>query len=261
MGVALNGDYILVGGNTGTVVFKIDAGGSGLAVTQVAAPDGAGNHWLKDNGAYVLESKSGAGTVKVWKWNGADPPTALGTVDINGTNTGNIQALSFDPDDPAKAYFYCKLAAGTGNGGNVYRVNLTDSSLAKTLEFQFPSLVYNVGVTPTDLPLTGLWNIEKQTYGSDDYFVFSGAITPTTGTIGVVLTIKNPVSTSYGGGGGTTVDSRVQVETFTAPYAATVRTLKTFRSSSGAYFAAKNYTASGANWYASNYKLLLERLD
>jgi WD40 repeat protein len=270
MGVAVNGDFLLVGGSAGTAVFKIDS--SSLAITQVAAADGVGNHWFKDNGSYVLESKSGTGTVKVWKWNGGDAPAAVGTVDVNGNNSGSVQALCFDPDDPAKAYFYCKLAAGTGNGGNVYSANLSDPS-SKTLLFNFSHVVIQIsgrsGSTYYDCPLAGLWTIEKQKSGQHDYFVFSGSYsyTPEGGsaaTVGGVLTVIDPPTGSTIGGDYTDVssavlDERVIEERFTAPYNTAIRTQKTFKNSNGdVYFAAKNYTASGA---ASNYKLVLKKLN
>jgi WD40 repeat protein len=273
MGVAVNGDFLLVGGSTGTAVFKIDSSGGSLALSRTAASDGAGNHWFKDNGSYVLESKSNTGTVKVWKWNGSAAPTAVGTVDVNGNNSGSIQALCFDPDDPAKAYFYCKLAAGTGNGGNVYSVNLGDPSLPKTLLFNFSHLVIQIsgrgGSAYYDCPLTGLWTIEKQKSGQHDYFVFSGSYsyTPAGGsaaTVGGVITVIDPPIGSTIGGAYTdsanaVLDERIIAEQFTSPWNTAIRTLKTFKNSSGeVYFAAKNYTANGA---ASNYKLVLKKLN
>ncbi|MDR1909539.1 MAG: hypothetical protein LBQ35_06455 [Spirochaetaceae bacterium] len=265
MGVAINGDYLLVGGSTGTAVYKID---SGLELTQVAASDGVGNHWFKDNGVYVLESKSNTGTVKVWKWNGGEAPTALGTIDVNETGSGSVQALAFDADDPAKAYFYAKVT-----GGNVYSVNLAAASLTKTLEFSFPNAVITIsgrgGSASYEVPLiTGLWTIEKQSTGGHDYYVFSGSYsyTPAGGaavTNGAVFIITDPprgANIANQGDATTPVaDSRVTVEGFTAPWGTAVRTLKTFKSSSGdIYFAAKNYTASGA---ASNYKLVLKQIN
>jgi hypothetical protein len=136
MGAVVNGDYIILGGNTGTAAFKIDASGDTLAVTKVDdSADTTGNHWFKDNGSYVLESKSNTGKVKVWKWNGTSAPTAVGEVDVNGNNSGNVQALCFDPDNPATAYFYQK--AGT-DAGNVYSVDLSAQTLTKTTLFKFP---------------------------------------------------------------------------------------------------------------------------
>jgi hypothetical protein len=120
-------------------------------------------------------------------------------------------------------------------------------------------------------PLTGLWTIEKQKTGNDEYFVFSGSYsyTPSGGsavTVGAVFTVKNPTTTdSFGGtytdssNGTADTTGKVTVETFTAPWGTAVRTLKTFKNSSGdVYFAAKNYTASGA---ASEYKLVLEKMN
>jgi hypothetical protein len=223
----------------------------------------------------VLESKSN-GKVQVWKWNGADPPTVVGEVDVNGNNTGSIQALCFDPDDPAKAYFYQK--AGT-DAGNVYSVDLRSPSLTKTTLFKFDHWVFSItprGGTATwynGTLTSGLWTIEKQSDGTDNYFVFSGSYsyTPSGGTattVGAVFTVKNPASTDSFGGtvtGGTadtgTMDAtgKVSVETFNAPWGTAVRTLKTFKSTSGdVYFAAKNYTANGA---ASNYKMVLKKLN
>ncbi|MDR2797857.1 MAG: hypothetical protein LBB80_05895 [Treponema sp.] len=274
MGAVVNGDYLILGGSMGTAVFKIDASGDTLAITKVADQDGTGNHWFKGNGSYVLESKSNTGKVKVWKWNGADAPIAVGEVDVNGNTNGNVQALCFDPDNPATAYFYCKLAAGTGNGGKVYSVDLSAQGLPKTELFSFSHWV--IGVTsrgnPTpayyDCPLTGLWTIEKQKAGNDDYFVFSGSYSYNNNatTVGAVFTIKNPKKEDNFGGTYTsdsnaTLDTtgKVTVETFTAPWNTAVRTLKTFKSTSGdVYFAAKNYTASGA---ASQYKLVLEKMN
>jgi WD40 repeat protein len=271
MGAAVNGDYIILGGSAGTAVFKIDAGGDSLSISKVeGSADTVGNHWFKDNGAYVLESKSNTGTVKVWKWNGASVPTAVGTVDVNGNNTGSVQALCFDPDNPARAYFYQKVA----DAGNVYSVDLSNAELPKTLLFKFPKVVIQVsgrgGSAYYECVLTnGLWTIEVQKDSTDTYYVFSGSYsyTPAGGsatTVGSVLTVKNPANGTTIGGTYTdsstaTLDPKVAEERFSAPYGTAVRTLKTFKSSSGdIYFAAKNYTASGA---ASNYKLVLEQVN
>jgi hypothetical protein len=275
MGATVNGDYILLGGNSGTAVFKIDASGETLAIKKVADSDGIGNHWFKDNGSYVLEPKSGAGKVKVWKWNGASAPAAVGEVDVNGNNSGSVQALCFDPENPATAYFYCKLADGAGNGGNVYSVDLSKAGLQKTALFKFSKIVIQVsdrsGSAYYECPLTGLWTIEKQKAGNDTYFVFSGSYSYTpsgsaANTVGSVLTVKNPPSDGSTIGGSYTdaktaaLDSRVSEERFSAPYGTAVRTLKTFKSDSrDIYFAAKNYTASSGA--ASQYKLVVEQIN
>jgi hypothetical protein len=258
MGVAVNGDYVLAGGASGTVVYKIE---DDLTLTEAAVSDGVGNHWFKDNGSYVLESKSNTGTVKIWKWNGTAAPTAVATVDINGVTItpsaggGSVQALAFDPKNPV-AYVYCKAAreGSTGRGtvgpspnaGNVYELDLATGAL--TVLFNFEE--YN------GQPLTGLWTIEKQSSGSDTYYVFSGSIgTPAEGC---VLTVKNPAS-------GETIPAnspKVRAELFAAPYATAVRTLKTFKTGNGdVYFAAKNYTSSGDTWNTSKYKLVVDKLD
>lgn len=272
MGAAVNGDYLIAGGSAGTAVFRIDAGGADLAITRVTDSDGLGNHWFKDNGSYVLESKSGNGTVKVWKWGGV--PTALGTVDINGNNNGNVQALCFDPDNPALAYFYCKAAAAASgsapaspNSGNVYSVDLKAQTLMPALRFKFPSLVVRIGSVYYNPALTGLWTIEKQRAGTDEYFVFSGSYsyTPSGGgsvTVGTVLTVKNPAEGETAGGvykgADSTLDPKLTEERFNAPYATAIRTLKTFKSGGGKlYLAAKNYTARGA---VSAYRLILEEI-
>jgi hypothetical protein len=270
MGAVVNGDYIILGGSAGTAVFKIDADGDSIAVSKAAgSADAVGNHWFKDNGEYVLESKSNTGTVKVWKWNGDDAPTAVGTVDVNGNNSGSVQALCFDPDNSAAAYFYQKAGPGTGN---VYSVDLSDPALAKTTLFSFPNVVIQVlGRGTSDYyqcGLTGLWTIEKQSDGADTYFAFSGSYsyTPNGGspvTVGGVLTVKNPPAGGVVGGIYTSssvaeLDSRVTEERFAAPYGTAVRTLKTFKNSGGdIYFAAKNYTANGVSYY----KLVLEQIN
>jgi hypothetical protein len=261
MGITVNGDYVLAGGSTGTVVYKI---GDNLALTKAAESDGIGNHWFKDNGSYVLESKSNTGTVKIWQWNGAEAPTAVTTVDINGVNVtpteggGSIQALCFDPDNSTVAYVYCKAArsGSTGRGtvgpspnaGNVYKLDL--SSGTPTVLFNFEE--YN------GKSLTGLWTIEKQSSGTDTYYVFSGSYNDDQNNIvGCVLTVKNPDS-------GEIIPAnspKVTAELFDTPYNTAVRTLKTFKTGNGVYFAAKNYTSGGANWNVSSYKFVVEMLD
>jgi hypothetical protein len=272
MGAAVNGDYLIVGGSAGTAVFRIDGGAAGLAITRLADSDGQGSHWFTDNGSYVLESKNGSGTVKVWKWGGV--PAALGTIDINGNNSGNVQALCFDPEDPAKAYFYCKAAAvssgsvpASPNSGNLYSVDLKAPSLTPALRFKFPSLVVRAGSAYYNPALTGLWTIEKQKAGGGEYFIFSGAYsyTPANGgsvTLGAVLTVKNPAEgESIGGvyrGAESTLDPKLTEERFNAPYNTPVRTLKTFKTAAGKlYLAAKNYTARGA---PPEYRLILEEI-
>jgi hypothetical protein len=270
MGAAVHGDYIILGGSTGTAVFQINASGSALTISKVTNADTTGNHWFKDNGVYVLEPKSNTGEVKVWKWNTSGAPTAVGTVDVYGA-TGSVQALCFDPDNPAKAYFFNKVTST--DYGAVYSVDLSSSALTKTKLFSFPRVVIQVsgrgGSAYYQCEMSGTWTIEKQSDGSDTYYVFSGgySYTPSGGastTVGGVLTVKNPSSTGSIGGSYTdsttaTLDAKVTETRFSAPYNTAVRTLKTFKSASGdIYFAAKNYTASGA---ASNYQLLLEQVN
>jgi hypothetical protein len=115
---------------------------------------------------------------------------------------------------------------------------------------------------------SGIWTIEKQKASGVDYYILAGSYsygTPAT-TVGAVFTFKNPViGDSFGGSytnattGTADATGKVTATTFTAPWGTAVRTLKTFKSASGdVYFAAKNYTASGA---ASNYKLVLEQIN
>jgi WD40 repeat protein len=175
MGAVVNGNYIILGGSVGTAVFKINP--DTLAITKVEnAADTTGNHWFKDNGSYVLESKSNTGKVKVWKWNGTNTPAALGEVDVNGNNSGNVQALCFDPDDQKLAYFYAKAG---NNKGDVYQVDLSTSGLTKTTLFKFPQAVIQVSGRGSSAyyqcDLGSLWTIEKQKSGNDDYFAFSGS--------------------------------------------------------------------------------------
>ncbi|MDR2808812.1 MAG: hypothetical protein LBB43_07405 [Spirochaetaceae bacterium] len=167
----MNGDYLILEGSTGTAVFKIDASSDIFAIAKIeGSADTTGNHWFKDNGSYVLESKSGTGKVKVWKWNGLEAPTSGGEVDVNGSTSGNVQAICFDPEDPAKAYFYCKLAEETGNGGNVYSVDLTNPTV-KTLLFKFPSIVIQISgqgssarlkiTLPAERPRSTSWFLKR----------------------------------------------------------------------------------------------------
>jgi hypothetical protein len=271
MGAVVHGDYIIVGGSNGTGVFKINASGDTLSIEkeQGYEADTVGTHWFKDNGAYVLEPKANTGNVQAWKWNETTgKPEVLGTIEVQ--ESGSVQALCFDPDDPKIAYFYQK----GDNGGKVYRVDLSDPSLTKETLFSFPKVVIQVsgrgGSAYYECALTGgLWTIEKQQAGNDVYYVFSGSYsyTPSVSaavTVGSVLTVKNPenggtVGGSYTSASVATLDTKVSEERFTAPYGTAVRTLKTFKSSSGdIYFAAKNYTASGS---ASNYKLVLKQIN
>jgi hypothetical protein len=201
MGAVVHGDYIILGGNTGTAVFRIDASGSALTISKVeGSSDTVGNHWFKDNGVYVLESKSNTGMVKVWKWNASGAaPTEVGTIDVYGV-AGSVQALSFDPGNTAKAYFFNKAAA-SGEYGAVYSVDLSASELPKTTLFSFPRVVIQIsgraGSAYYQCEMSGMWTIEKQSAGADDYYVFSGSYsyTPANGsltTLGGVFTVKNP---------------------------------------------------------------------
>jgi hypothetical protein len=269
-GATVNGDYIILGGSDGTAVFQIDASGSALTISKVGTSDTTGNHWFKDNGVYVLESKSGTGAVKVWKWSASGAPTEVGTIDVSGS--GSVQALCFDPENSAKAYFFNKVATSSEYGA-VYSVDLNASSLGKTTLFSFPKAVIQVAGRGSSayyqLEMSGTWTIEKQSDGADNYYVFSGgySYTPSGGsatTVGAVFTVKNPASGETIGGSYTninsaTLDPAVTETRFSAPYNTAVRTLKTFKSASGdIYFAAKNYTANGV---ASVYQLLLEQIN
>jgi hypothetical protein len=232
--VAINGNYLIAGGSNvatgaaatfagGSAVFTISTGtNNDLVLTRPnTTNDAAAPHWIKTNGEYAMESKAGTGIVKVWKWNAAGVPTAVGNVETAGS--GNIQALSFDPDEPFRGYIYVKTF---GNGlylGDVLKVNLINRS--KKVLFNFTQYKGN--------SLSGIWTIEKESNGTDTFFTFSGGYgTP---AVGATWVLRNPPTD------GSEVSNPIAV----TEYASAVRTMKVFRNSAGhVFYAAKNYTTN-----------------
>jgi hypothetical protein len=240
------GDYIIVGGSTGTKVFRIsDSGAISLEEIADLAQTDRGTHWMKDNQSYVLESTAGNGEVRVWKWNGSSAPSVVGSANI-GAASGNVQAISFDNETPDTAYAFGRVA--DQNAGDVYRVNLTDASASKL--FKLPG--YEGGG-----PLTGIWTIEVETHEDDTYYVLGGTIAGKADDLSNfpnrngVLVIKNPPTN-----GSEINDSFVSASLLDFPTA--VRTMKTFKiGGHDIVYAAKNYTAGGASFAESDYRLRL----
>jgi hypothetical protein len=226
--LALNGNFLIAGGDTGTAVYEINP--ATLAVTRVTGSDGEGSHWMKDNGVYIIESKESGAKVTIWKWNGASKPSALGTVTIPGADGDltAVRALQFDPVDGNTAYMVSFI------GGQVYKVDLP--TVRPSLLFTYPSHAGNTIFA---------WMIEKAPHASGDYYVITGGYGSQANpreAKGLSLVFKNPPAR------GGTASPLLAVDS-----AGLVRMLRTLRGSDGnVYFASKDRGATEFSVYRLN---------
>jgi hypothetical protein len=223
-GLAAQGDYIIVGGSTGTKVLKIDPSGANITAGVVATVpvQTPGSHWIQDNRRYVLESVEGNGTVRVWKWNAAAAPSLAGVVTADAAS-GSVQAVSFDNENQDQAYLLGKVAGA--NAGNVYRINLAGAEAVKL--FTIPDAA--AGGT-----LTGMWTIQVESSGVDTWYIVGGAVGTAPDDKNGVLVIKNPPTD---GGSITAAHLSSSLLDFPTP----ARSMKAFKSSGQIVYAAKNH--------------------
>jgi hypothetical protein len=218
--LALNGNFLLAGGDAGTAVYEINP--ATLAIAKLTDSDGEGSHWMKDNGVYVIESKEGGAKVTIWKWNGASKPAALGAIALPGPggDLSAVRALQFDPADSKTAYMVSFI------GGQVYKVDL--SSPRASLLFTYPGHAGSALFA---------WMIEKASQAGDEYYVITGGYGSQANpreARGLALVFKNP---PLNGGTASPLDA--------IEYKGLVRMLRTLRSSTGSlYFAAKDRGAT-----------------
>jgi hypothetical protein len=176
--VATHGDYVVLGG-TGSAAFKIDAATLDLTVAVEKGDDTVASHWAVDNGYYALDC--GMYTVKVWKWNGADVPTRMIITGVGKNqiqaNRGHVRLVSYDPDDPSKAYAYVKNTSATEGGtatagepNGFYKLDLA----AGTKQFLFFPTFKN-GAGGESYIMGGPWVIDRFVDGSDTWYVIGGS--------------------------------------------------------------------------------------
>ncbi|MDR1469370.1 MAG: hypothetical protein LBT00_08770 [Spirochaetaceae bacterium] len=222
-GFAAQGDYIIVGGSAGTKVLRINASGQAITAAVVdSVPQTPGSHWIQDNRNYVLESVEGNGTVRVWKWNGANAPSLVGVVTADATS-GSVQAVSFDNDNPGEAYLLGKVA--NANAGNVYRIDLATAQALKL--FTIPDVVAGGA-------LTGMWTIQVESSGADTWYIVGGAIGTAPNDKNGVLVIKNP---PLDGSSITAAHLSASLLDFPTP----ARSMKAFKSSGNIVYVTKNH--------------------
>ena len=241
-GFAAQGDYIIVGGSTGTKVLSINTSGQSITATVVGAiaAQTPGSHWVQNNGKYVLESVEGNGTVRVWKWNGTDAPSLTGVVSVTAT-TGSVQAVSFNNENPEQAYLLGKVAGA--NAGNVYRINLASAA---------PVLLFNVPGFEGGGPLTGMWTIQSESEGTDTWYIMSGAVAGTPERYGA-LVIKNPPVD------GSAINANM-VSASLLDFPTPARSMKAFKSSGKIVYTTKNHPSR--NYFAdSRYMLRVMRVN
>jgi hypothetical protein len=223
-GFAAQGDYIILGGSAGTRALRINPSGTSITTTVLDSvpPQTPGSHWIQDNGRYVLESVEGNGTVRVWKWNGADPPSLVGVLSADASS-GNVQALSFDNENHDQAYLLGKVAGA--NAGNVYRIDLANARAVKL--FTIPEAVAGGA-------LTGLWTIQAERSGADTWYIVGGAIGVAPNDKNGVLVIKNPPTD---GSDITATHLSSSLLDFPTP----ARSMKAFKSSGQIVYVTKNH--------------------
>jgi hypothetical protein len=235
-GCTAQGDYIIAGGSAGTKVLKINASGQAITASVVSsvAVQTPGSHWMQDNGTYVLESVEGNGTIRVWKWNGANAPSLTGVVTVD-VASGSVQAVSFDNENPEQAYLLGKVA--NANAGNVYRVNLATAQAVK---------LFNVPGFQGGGALAGMWTIQVEREGADTWYIMSGTVAGTPERNGV-LVIKNPPVD-----GSAIDDSLVSASLLDFPTPA--RSMKAFKSSGSIVYVTKNHPSR--NYFADSIYML-----
>jgi hypothetical protein len=263
--IAADGKFLIAGGTAGTKVYEINASAETIALEEVSGSEKTpGSHWMQNNQTYVIESTAGDGKIRIWRWNGANPPTETGNVSF-GTSAGpgksvNIQAVSFDNENPDRAYVFDRgfIPRGPAGGapdtacaGEVYQVNLNTSQAEK--RFKLPG--YEGGEA-----ITGIWTIQVERTGADVYVVLGGTIAGVSDDSEKparhgVLVLKNPPED-----GGDAEGSQVSAALLDFP--TVVRTMKTFKTAAGdVFYTAKNYTAPGENFNKTDYKLRLIPLN
>jgi hypothetical protein len=180
--LATRGDYIIVGGGSGSAAFKID---EDLGITKVVDNDSKPSHWMRDSGDYVMDSA--VSTVKAWKWNGSSAPTCK-VIDGMGSgaanNRGYLRIWSYDPDDPKTAYSYSKNMT---DGNGVYKLDLDAGSKTFLFNPSYPDSA-NAGQYYTPSP----WGIDVFKKGSDTWYVLAGGVLGT--NLATVVALKNPTT-------------------------------------------------------------------
>jgi hypothetical protein len=242
-GFAAQGEYIIAGASAGTKVLKIDASGPNISASVAGAVPAQtpGSHWIQDNRKYVLESVEGNGTLRIWKWNGDNAPSLVGIVSAEAAS-GSVQAVSFDNENPDRAYLLGKVAGA--NAGNVYRIDLAGARAEKL--FTIPDSVAG-GV------LTGMWTIQVESSGADTWYIVGGAVGAASDSKNGVLVIKNPPTD------GSSIDAAC-VSSRLLDFPTPARSMKAFKSSGSIVYVVKNHMSRNYPAF-SRYMLRVMRVN
>jgi hypothetical protein len=250
--LAINGDYLLIGGSIATGIGKITAGAELTLepISGAGSPAGAGGcHWLKSNEQYALESVQGKGSVRVWKWQGKDPPSLEGTVSF-GDTAGSVQAMSFGVDDPENAYVFGK--APGGSAGKAYRIDLGavrgDITLTEPI---FTKTAFGTESTGQ------MWIIERAEKDGDAYFALAGGVGANENGPSGFLFLKNP---SPDAGDYPDKDPVLTYSSFNW-FWTLVRSARLLKNDAGdIFFAGKNHAAREA-YEITPYRLRLQKIN
>ena len=253
--IAVNGDYVIVGGSTATTVCKINTG-STVTIEQVVdtttAPDSGGCHWIKSNENYALESVQGKGTVRVWKWQENSAPVLEGTVSFSGDTSGSVQAMSFGVDDPGNAYILGKVAGGSV--GKVYKIDLAALSGGGTTALTTPIFTKTTFGTES---MGQMWIIERAEKGGDVYYALAGGVGANENGPSGFLFLKNPTAD----GGDYADNSPVVTYNSFNWFWTLVRSARLLKNDSGdIFFVAKNHAAREA-YDITPYRLRVQKIN
>jgi hypothetical protein len=252
--IAVNGDYIIAGGSTATTVCKINSG-SAVTIEPVAGttiPAGSGGcHWIKSNERYVLESVQGKGTVRVWKWQGNNPPTLESTVSF-GDISGSVQAMSFGVDDPGNAYIFGKAAGGSV--GKAYKIDLASLSGGGSTALTMPIFTKTTFGAES---MGQMWIIERAEKDGDVYYALAGGVGANENGPSGFLFLKNPTPD----GGDYADNSPVLTYNSFNWFWTLVRSARLLKNDNGdIFFVAKNHAAREA-YEITPYRLRVQKIN
>jgi hypothetical protein len=252
--LAVNGDYIIAGGSTATTVCKINTGAAvtiePVAGTTTAAGSG-GCHWIKNSENYALESVQGKGTVRVWKWQGSNPPTLESTVSF-GDTAGSVQAMSFGVDDPGNAYIFGKAAGGSV--GKAYKIELASLSGGGSTALTTPIFTKTAFGAES---MGQMWIIERAEKDGDVYYALAGGVGANENGPSGFLFLKNPTAD----GGDYADNSPVVTYNSFNWFWTLVRSARLLKNDSGdIFFVAKNHAAREA-YEITPYRLRVQKIN
>lgn len=242
--VVTKGDYAIISNGSGaTGVYRINAAAEEISLVVETEPDSTREAaWLLTNGSYVLETSEAPGWLRVWKWNENSKPTAVGIIepldDQNNGGPGAVRAVTFDSGDPGIAYHLDRLTR------EISRIDLASGTRTKLFKLS----EYTAG-PEGKITTQSIWNIQRETNGTNTYYVLGGSLGSNNRSNGVVLVLKNPPVDGSDITEVVNADSPQYLDSTTSwlefDTVGSVRSTRSLQDSIGnIYYVAKNLTAS-----------------